>query len=140
MLVNGVFWGPWFALHRSLSIFNASEFLKIVKTLAANMGKTMAVMMPLCILVTLGSVFVYPEKDTIGFYLCILSLIFILGSLIITMAVELPIVNEIRQCTVETLPANWEAKRDRWVKFHGYRIIAGMLSFAFFAFSILFLV
>ena len=139
MLVAGVFWGPWFALHRSLHTFTAPEFVKIVKTLGANMGGTMRILMPTCILFLIASVITYPIKNfvTLGFPFIILSLVCILISLIITMAVEVPIVTEIRKQTAETLPTNWETKRDRWVKFHFYRMIAGIVSFAFFTASVL---
>lgn len=139
MLITGVFWGPWFALHRSLHTFTATEFVKIVKTLGANMGNIMRILMPTTILVLIVSVFTYPLKNFfyLGFTLIILSLICILISLIITMAVEVPIVTEIQQQTAETLPHDWEAKRDRWVKFHFFRMVSGIASFAFFTASIL---
>ena len=137
MLVTGVFWGPWLALHRSLFVFKPSEFVKIVHTLAINVGRPMSIMMPLCILFDAASVFIYPDKSGMGFCLILLSLISVIVSLIITAAVEVPIVTEIKGCTAETLPANWEAKRGRWVNYHRYRMWAGIASFASYTAAIL---
>lgn len=138
MLVTGVFWGPWFALHRSLHIFTAPEFLKILKTLATNMGKPMQVLMPLCIVLMGLSLWFYPYKNSMGFIFRIISLLFIIVSLVITLTTELPIVNQFRPCTPQTLPADWETIRNKWVRFHVYRIVFACLSFACFITSILF--
>jgi len=67
LLVTGVFWGPWLAIHRSITIFTKEEFLKITKTMAANLGRPMQILMPLCILFVLLSVLFYPQKTTWDF-------------------------------------------------------------------------
>jgi hypothetical protein len=139
MLVTGIFWGPWFALHRSLDVFNGEEFIHIVKTLSANLALPMRVMMPCCIFFMLLSVGFYPEKNSCGFYLTIIALSLIVLSLIITMLVEVPIVSKINQWTTTTIPWDWEKIRDRWVRFHVLRTFASLISFASFITSILLL-
>ena len=52
MLVTGVFWGPWFALSRSMQVFSAVEFVHIAKTMASNLATPMRIMLPLSILFT----------------------------------------------------------------------------------------
>src|SRR5277367_4672425 len=118
MLVTGVFWGPWFSLHRSMKVFTKEEFIHIVKTMSSNLAKPMRIMMPACILFMSLSVWSYPRKDSSGFYLNTIALILITGSLIITLLVEVPIVKQIEQWTAITIPSNWGAIQDRWLKFH----------------------
>jgi len=136
MLVTGLFWGPWFALTRSLNVFNADEFIKITKTLSANLGKPMRFMLPSCIIVMTLAVYFYPEKDTPGFYLAIAAVILILLSLIVTVIIEVPIVKKIEQWDASTLPANWAAYRERWIKFHILRVISSLAGFACLALAI----
>jgi len=137
MLVTGVFWGPWFALSRSLSIFKAEEFIKIAKTMSANLGLPMRFLLPSCIIVMLLAVAVYPHKYTLGFYAGIAAVLFIIVSLIITIAVEVPIVKSIEQWTIATMPPNWASIRIRWVKFHVFRTMASLASFACLVVAIL---
>jgi len=139
LLVTGVFWGPWFALHRSLKVFNAGEFLHIVKTLAANLAVPMRILMPACLLFMLLSVWFFPQKNSLEFYLNAGAFLLTIFSLIITLAIEVPIVTQIQQWTPTTLPPNWEAIRDRWIKFHIIRTFSSLLSFACYSASVLFL-
>jgi hypothetical protein len=136
MLVTGIFWGPWFSLHRSIKVFNEEEFIHIVKTLAANLAVPMRILMPSCILLMLLSAIIYPDKNSFGFYLNMtafgLSIIF----LVITILVEVPIVTQIKQWTVESIPSNWDTIRDRWLKFHVIRTFASILSFMCYSASI----
>src|SRR5262245_57468982 len=84
MLVTGVFWGPWFALHRSIKAFNGAEFIHIVRTMSANLATPMRIMMPACIVFVLLSALTYPTKNALGFYLNIAALILMLVSLLVT--------------------------------------------------------
>jgi uncharacterized membrane protein len=132
MLVTGVFWGPWFALHRSLHVFTKDEFIKIVKTLASNLAIPMRILMPLCIAFLTLSVWFYPAKESSGFYLSIAALSLTIISLLVTVIIEVPIVTQITQWTPATAPENWETLRDRWVKFHVIRTLAALMSFVCF--------
>jgi uncharacterized membrane protein len=138
MLVTGIFWGPWFSLHRSLQVFKPAEFIHIVKTLADNLAFPMRIMMPGCILFMLLSLGLYPQKNSAGFYLHINAFALTVIALLVTLLVEVPIVNRIKQWQPETIPQDWEAIRNRWVKFHVFRTFASLLSFASFAASVLF--
>ena len=47
MLVTGVFWGTWFTLTRSLDQFPPDNFIRIGKTIIANVAWPMRILMPL---------------------------------------------------------------------------------------------
>lgn len=127
MLVTGVFFGPWFALTRSLGEFEAGEFIKITRTLSKNLGPTMRFLLPGSILMMILATFC--REPATPFYLSLPAIALLLTSLIITVAVEVPIVKSIEHCTVATLPADWQARRDRWIRFHVLRTLAALLSF-----------
>ena len=138
MLVTGVFWGPWFALSRSMKVFSATEFTHIAKTLAENLAKQMRIMLPLTIVFMATVAWLYPRKEIAGFYLSLVALILIFIALLVTIIVEVPIVKQIIQWTDATFPNNWPALRGKWVKFHLIRVLASITSFAAFLASILF--
>jgi len=94
--------------------------------------------MPLCILFMLLSVLFYPYKNHIEFYLMIASFFSILITLIVTLVTELPIVNKIRRWTVQTMPSDWEATRDKWTRFNSLRVFPALVSFGLYLAAILF--
>lgn len=137
MLVTGIFWGPWFSLHRSLNRFSKGEFLKIVNTLAANLAVPMRFLMPVCILLLGLFICFYPIKSSIGFYVLILSFLLTLSALLITVLVEISFVKQMQEWTENTMPFTWEKIRDNWVKYHVIRTFLSIGSFACLAISIL---
>ena len=54
----------------------------------------------------------------------------LLIGIIITLVFEVPINKQIAAWTPATMPANWSSLRDRWVRFHWFRTLAGMAAFA----------
>lgn len=50
-------------------------------------------------------------------------------TLVITVGVEVPIDNQIKTWTPETLPSNWTELRSTWDRFHTMRTITSILSF-----------
>jgi uncharacterized membrane protein len=127
-LVAGMFYGPWAALSRSMKTFTPEVFLAIVDRMNRNMAPIMTVLMPASLLamipVLIGSYGVHPEV----FYLYAAAFVLFVIALAVTMFVEVPIVKEIVTWTAGTLPANWQQQRDRWVRFHLIRVVAGVLS------------
>lgn len=138
LLVTGIFWGPLFSLHRSLEVFDQREFIKLVKTLANNLALPMRIMMPLCLVLLLLATWFHPARFSIGFYETLAAFLLMVLALIITLAVEVPIVNGIVQWTENSTPADWQAIRQRWVRFHVLRTVAALLSFACFTWAVLF--
>lgn len=135
MLVTGVFWGTWFTLTRSLESFSAAEFLHIGKVIIANVAIPMRIILPLCILFMLLSLWLYPQKKSFKFYLNIIAFVFVLSTLSITLIVLVPIDNQIKLWTVSTVPSNFEEIRGRWEYYHSIRTFTSLLSFVFFTAS-----
>lgn len=51
-------------------------------------------------------------------------------ALVVTLGVEVPIDNQIKEWTVNTLPPGWQALRDRWEFFHTVRTFVSIAAFA----------
>jgi hypothetical protein len=135
MLVTGVFWGTWFTLTRSLPAFSTEEFLHIGKVIIQNVAVPMRFLMPSCILFMLLALWFHPQKKPLQFYSGITSFVLIVVTLLITLLALVPIDNEIRDWTAQTVPANFDAIRARWELFHSIRTFTSLSSFALFAYS-----
>jgi uncharacterized membrane protein len=128
MLVTGVFWGTWFTLTRSLDQFPPDNFIRIGKTIIANVAWPMRILMPLTLVMLLWLSWTSFRKRP-SFYFFLGSLILMVISLLITVGVEVPIDNQIKTWTTETLPDNWTELRLRWNKFHTLRTVTSLMSF-----------
>jgi uncharacterized membrane protein len=64
-----------------------------------------------------------------SFYFFLITLILMAITLVITVGVEVPIDNQIKTWTPETLPSNWTELRSTWDRFHTMRTITSILSF-----------
>ena len=137
-LVTGVFWGTWFTLTRSIETFSPAEFVHIGKTIIANVAWPMRILMPACILFMLLSAWLYPEKKSAGFFLSVAACLLIIVALLITLLVEVPIDNQIKTWTAESIPSDWGAIRERWQWFHAARTFASLASFGSLAVAIIF--
>jgi len=130
-LVVGVFWGPWLALSRSMASFEAAVFLAIAHRMNRNLATPMTVLMPLALASIVPVLFLSYGKPGPGFYLALVALALLAVALLVTVAVEVPVVKQIATWTVSTLPDNWQQLRDRWVSFHIVRVVSGIAGFAF---------
>ncbi|MBA2612654.1 MAG: DUF1772 domain-containing protein [Bacteroidetes bacterium] len=137
-IVGGMYWGPWLALTRSLKSFDAKVFLVIVKRLNQNMAPLMTVLSPLSLLTTILVLIISYNNQIATFYFTLVGFVLFLIALIVTVAIEVPIVKQIVTWTESTLPANWEQQRDRWAKFHLIRVISGIVGLIFLLAGILF--
>ena len=97
----------------------------------------MQVLLPICILLISASAWFYPEKKSRDFYFIITSISLLIISLLISVGIELPIVNQIKEWTESTVPSNWEALRNHWVFFHVIRMIVALVSFGLFSAAVL---
>jgi len=125
-LVTGVFWGTWFTLTRSIETFSATEFIHIGQTIIGNVAWPMRILMPACILFMIMSALLVAEKNSAGFYLSVTACLLIVVALLITLLVEVPIDNQIRTWTAETVPADWTTLRARWETFHAARTFVSL--------------
>ena len=137
-LVAGVFWGTWFTLTRSIETFSPAEFIHIGKTIIANVAWPMRILMPACILFMLLSAWIYLEKKSPEFFLSVAACLLIIIALLITLLVEVPIDNQIKMWTAETIPSDWGAIRGRWQCFHTARTFVSLASFGSLAIAIIF--
>ncbi|HMF71575.1 MAG TPA: DUF1772 domain-containing protein [Flavitalea sp.] len=135
MLVTGVFWGTWFTLTRSLDSFPPDNFIRIGKTIIKNVGGPMAILMPATLL-SLIWISVINRKVRPVFLCFIVSLVFMTLTLLITVGIEVPIDNQIKTWTADSLPGNWSVLRDRWDQYHSIRTLTSILSFLFLSIGV----
>jgi len=83
------------------------------------------------------SLWFYNKKNSLGYYLGLLSVVLIVVALMITLIVLVPIDNEIKNWSSTNLPTDWEGIRHKWETFHAMRTFASLASFAFFSLCIL---
>ncbi len=129
-LVMGVFWGTWFTLSRSIEGFQPQTFLDIGQTAIRNLAVPMATLMPLSLLSAFIMLALLPKRS-IAFVFAIVAVLLMVVALVVTLAVEVPIDNQIKVWTVATLPANWEGLRNRWEFYHGVRTLVSIFALAF---------
>jgi uncharacterized membrane protein len=125
-LVAGMFYGPWAALSRSFSTLNPDVFLPIVNRMNQNMAPLMTPLMPASLLSMVPVLFMSYSRQSTTFYLTATAFALFIVALLVTILVEVPIVEQIVTWTPSTLPANWQHLRDRWGTFHIIRIVAGI--------------
>lgn len=131
-LVAGVFWGTWFSLARSMRTISQETFLEVGQIMISNLGVPMSILVPIALLSTLPVLFwLYRQKSMLTFYLTLFGFSLFVVALVITLAVNVPIDNQIRHWTVQSLPAGWESIRDRWELFHGLRTLASVVGLGF---------
>jgi uncharacterized membrane protein len=128
--VVGVYWGPWLALTRSIGSFAPDVFLAIVHRMDRNLGTNMTVLVPITLL-SIAAVSVFSFGRPTVFALSFIALLLMVVTLIVTVAVEVPIVGRIRGwSTPQDMPTDWHQQRDRWVSFHLARVLPGIASLA----------
>jgi uncharacterized membrane protein len=133
LLVTGVFWGTWFTITRSIDQFSAAEFIHIGKVIISNVAVPMRIIMPSCIVLMAVSLWLHPRKKQAVFYLHIVGLFLIVIVLLVTLLVLVPIDNQIKTWTADTVPSDWNAIRDRWQTFHTIRTFCSIAAFACFS-------
>jgi uncharacterized membrane protein len=136
-LVTGVFWGTWFTLTRSLDNFAPAEFIHIGKTIIANVAIPMRILMPATLLFMLLMIWQSRRLYKSSFYLYTVSFLLMVVTLVITVAIEVPIDNQIKTWTTTTLPGSWESLRAKWNEFHTVRTFTSITSFCFLGLGII---
>jgi len=129
-LVTGVFWGPWLGLSRSIETFPPEVFLAIGHRMIANLARIMPILMPAAMLSIVPVLFLSYPTQPAAFYLAMAGLGMYVVALVVTLAVEVPIDNQIRVWTISALPPDWHRLRDRWASFHVVRTWASVAGLA----------
>jgi uncharacterized membrane protein len=121
-LVMGVFWGTWFSLSRTMDQLSAETFVAVGHEMIQNLGVPMAILLPLALLSALLTLaLLWPGGRTAAFWWLLAGLLLMVAALVITLAVEVPIDNQIKTWTVATLPGDWRSIQARWELFHTIR-------------------
>lgn len=128
-LVAGVFWGTWFSLSRSIAEISPELFIGIGKAIIKNLAVPMRILMPLTLLSTFPVLFWMPQKRS-AFVYTSLGLLLMIGATLVTVFIEVPIDNQLKQWTLTTLPTNWQALRDRWEFYHTVRTFVSLAALA----------
>jgi hypothetical protein len=127
-LVMGVFWGTWFSLSRTIDSISAPTFLETGKQFIGNLAWPMRILMPLSLGSTLPVLLFLPRRST-PFYLTLVGLLLMILATVITVTIEVPIDNMIKVWTIESLPSNWQALREKWEWYHVIRTFISIGAF-----------
>jgi uncharacterized membrane protein len=135
VLVAGVMWGTWLSLGRTMTGYDATTFLAdghhMIANLAVPMAVPMAVLMVAAVVVgAIGCLGLLRRNATTAAWLAVAGWVFMIGVLVVTVAVEVPLDNEINRWTVATLPGGWTQQRARWATFHAVRTALSLLAVA----------
>lgn len=130
-LVTGVFWGTWFGLSRSIASISPATYVETGHTIFGNLAGPMRILFPAALLSNLGvliGLFRQRSGNTIGgtFHLHLAGLLLFVAALIVSLLVNVPIDEQVKQWTISTLPANWQEIRDRWQFYHTVRTFASL--------------
>jgi hypothetical protein len=130
-LVMGVFWGTWFSLSRTMHQLSAETFLAVGHQMIHNLGLPMAILLPLALLSALVSLaLLWPAGRTAAWWWMAAGLLLMVAALVITLAVEVPIDNQIQDWTVAALPGDWRSIQARWELFHTIRTFISIAAVA----------
>jgi uncharacterized membrane protein len=117
-----VFWGTWFALSRTMNRLSAETFVAVGHEMIRNLGVPMAILLPLALLSALITlVLLWQGGRAAPFWWLLAGFLLMVAALVITLAVEVPIDNQIEVWTAATLPGDWRSIQSRWETFHTIR-------------------
>jgi hypothetical protein len=124
---GGLFWGPWLALTISLRHLPPDVFMARTARLSRNLGRIMTFVLPFSLLTMLPVLWRAYAHQPVIFYCTLAARGLYLLALVVTVRVEVPLVQQMERWTVATLPTGWEQVRDRWGSFHRLRVGAAIL-------------
>jgi uncharacterized membrane protein len=126
-LVMGVFWGTWFSLSRTMDRLSADTFVAVGHQMIRNLGVPMAILLPLALLSALVTLaLLWRGGRGAAFWWMAAGFLLMVAALVITLAVEVPIDNQIQDWTAATLPGDWRSIQSRWELFHTLRTFASI--------------
>jgi hypothetical protein len=123
-LVSGVFWGTWFSLSRSISVITPATFLEVGRIMISNLGAPMSVLLPASLLSGMPLLYaLHRRRESTAFMLALLAVALMSMAMAITLTVNVPLDYLFTSWTIDTLPPDWQASRDRWEYYHGLRTL-----------------
>jgi uncharacterized membrane protein len=121
-LVMGVFWGTWFSLSRTMDQLSGETFVAVGHQMIRNLGVPMAILLPLALLSALVTLVLLRQgRQRVAFWWLAAGFALMVAALVITLAVEVPIDNQIETWTAATLPGDWRSIQSRWELWHSIR-------------------
>jgi hypothetical protein len=129
-LVFAVFWGTWFSQSRSMEALSPETFLENGRLYIANLAMPMRFLMPASLVATIAAAWGLRGRNRAASRLAWGAVFLMLTALAITLSVNVPIDNQIKTWTLETLPPDWTRIRDHWEAFHSLRAWLSMAGMA----------
>jgi uncharacterized membrane protein len=130
-LVTGVMWGTWLALGRTMTQYDATVFLADGQHMIDNLASIMPILMISTAVVGLVMiVLLFRRRSAAAAWLALVGLLLLAAVIAVTLAVNVPIDNQIKTWTAETLPSDWQAIRSRWAEFHTLRTFLSLAGLA----------
>ena len=130
-LVMGVFWGTWISLDPAHLTYGAATFLDVGNTMIANLAPTMPFFVIISLLSSLPVLYGQYRQKNKGFYFSLIGFLLMLTATITTLAVNVPIDNEIKTWTISTIPANWKEIWSHWAAYHTFRTFFSISALGF---------
>jgi uncharacterized membrane protein len=126
-LVVGVLWGTWLSLSRSIETFSVEMFLEIGHRMIKNLAVPMRFLMACMLFVNTSLCYLlFHEGHRIAGLLTAFGLLFLVGVVIFTVALNVPIDLQIKKWKPDNLPADWQEIRQRWKWFHELRTMLSL--------------
>ncbi|GAB4048718.1 FAD-dependent monooxygenase [Spirosoma litoris] len=136
-LTVGVFWGVWLSYSRSYNLFSLDELIHIANVGVQNLALSMRFISGTCLALLSATAYFMASKKSKEFYFVLASIALLVITLVLTVAIEVPINNQIISWAPSTAPTNWEEIRNRWQFVNTIRTIAALASFGLFTTAIL---
>jgi uncharacterized membrane protein len=112
-------------------------FITIGKQIIKNVALPMSIIMPASIVGLLILCIMSWKTKSIYFYCIFTTLLLFTIALIITVAVEVPMDNQIKTWSAATIPFNWQYIRNRWEHYHTIRTLVSLTGMVFFLVAIM---
>jgi uncharacterized membrane protein len=101
---------------------SAETFVAVGHQMIQNLGVPMAILLPLALLTALVTLaLLWRGGRMVAFWWLLAGFALMVVALVITLAVEVPIDNQIQDWTAATLPGDWRSIQSRWELFHTIR-------------------
>jgi len=137
VMVTGLFWGTWFSLSRTMYELPPETFLTIGKRIIKNVALPMSIIMPASIIGLLTLCIMSWKTKSVYFYCIFATLLLFIIALIITVAVEVPIDNQVKTWSAASIPFDWQYIRNRWEHYHTIRTLVSLSGIVFFLVAIM---
>lgn len=125
-IIAGLLFGTAIEQHR-LSALDAAGWVTARHSIDAVFSRLLPWVWNSTLLLLFASAYLTHDR---GRALFVSAGVLLLVGIAVTLVFEVPINKQIAVWTPANMPQNWASLRDRWVKFHWLRTLAGMAAFA----------